>query len=54
MAIIVQHLAEREVKDMMAGEDEDRNPVGNCTLVCRICEIIADALDYPLFHTKKV
>ena len=54
MAIIVQTLIEHNVEDMVVGKDEDRNPVENRALVCRICEIIADALDFPLFHTKEV
>ena len=35
--IIVQHLAEHQVEDMVARKDEDENPVGNRTLACTIC-----------------
>ena len=43
----VQHLFERGVEGMVAGQ-------GNRTLTRRICEVMADALDYPLYHTKEV
>ena len=42
--IMVQHLAENRVQQMVAG---DRN------LAHTICEVMADTIDYPLFHTKR-
>ena len=41
---MVQHLVENRVQQMMDG---DRN------LAHTICEVMADAIDYPLFHNKK-
>ena len=37
----------------MVGEDKDGTPVGNHTLGRRMCEIIADSLDFLLFKTKE-
>ena len=44
--IMVQHLAENRVQQIMVA--------GDCNLARSICEVMADAIDYPLFHTKIV
>ena len=38
---------------MVVGEDEGRNLVENRDLACIVCEIIANAIDLPLYHTKE-
>ena len=42
--IMVQYLAENRVQQMVDG---DRS------LTCTICELIADTIDFPLFHTRR-
>ena len=49
----MQTLIEHNVEGIVVGEDEEGNLVGNCTLGCRMCESIANTLDFPLFHTKE-
>ena len=42
--IMVQHLAEHQVQQLIEG---------NCHLARTICELLVDAIDYPLFHTRE-
>ena len=53
MAIIVQTLVEHHMNAMVTGENADGNPARNCWLAHMMCEIIADAMDFPLYHSKE-
>ena len=53
MAIIVQTLDNHHVNAMVTGENTDRNPAGNCWLAHMMCEIIANVIDFSLYHSKE-
>lgn len=44
-------LVEHHIDAMVTGEDEDRNTVGNCALACMMCEVVTNAIDFPMYHT---